>query len=56
MPKREHRPGTQSAKVTWTGTGYSGSLYGECACAERMAASKKVQSPSENWGIEREDR
>lgn len=49
-PKREQIPGTQSTKVTWTGGG-SFSPQGECAWAERMAASKNVQFAKANWDI-----
>jgi hypothetical protein len=48
MPRVEKRPGSQSGKVTWTGTGsYGASGDGE-ARPERIAASRKVHQPIAN--------
>ena len=52
MPSREQIPGTQSTKPTCTGGGTSGSPIGECACAERTAASRNVQLASANYSVD----
>ena len=49
MPSNEQIPGSQSRKVTCTGGGICTSPSGECACAERMAASRNVQFASANY-------
>lgn len=58
MPSVAHRPGAQSAKVTWTGTGSNGESSGfemGLACAERTLASRKAHQPKANCVWEREE-
>lgn len=47
-PRREQIPGIQSTNDTCTGGSWSGCPHGECACADKIAASKKVQFANAN--------
>lgn len=47
IPRREQIPGTQSTNVTCTNTGSVS--WGGRACAERIAASRKVQLAMANY-------